>query len=92
MKRGLYGRLFSGALIVLVGNVLGMGIAFLTRIVLARLLGVSGYGVLAFCVSLLELLVLLTSLGLEEGVARNIPRVEDPGGVFLTAVQVASSR
>ncbi len=72
MKRGLYGRLFSGALIVLVGNVLGMGIAFLTRIVLARLLGVSGYGVLAFCVSLLELLV-----------------QKDPGGVFLTAVQVA---
>ncbi|MFH5800276.1 oligosaccharide flippase family protein [Haladaptatus sp. CMAA 1911] len=89
MKRGLYGRLFGGALVVLVGNVLGMGLAFLTRIVLARLLGVSGYGVLAFCVSLLELLVLLTSLGLEEGVARNIPRSDDPGDVFLTAVEVA---
>ncbi|WP_266079406.1 oligosaccharide flippase family protein [Haladaptatus caseinilyticus] len=89
MKRGIYGRLFGGSFVVLVGNVLGMGIAFLTRVVLARLLGVDGYGVLAFCVSLLELLTLVTSLGMEEGVARNIPRHEDPGGIFLTAIQVA---
>jgi O-antigen/teichoic acid export membrane protein len=51
-------------------NVLGMGIAFGTQIVLARLLGITQYGIYIYVVTWLNILVLLSKLGLESSLVR----------------------
>ena len=85
-----YERVASGAAIVLFGNIFGMGLAFLTRIVPARWLSTSEYGLFALGITILSATALLGNLGLYEGIARNIPRSDSPNLVFTTGLLVAT--
>jgi len=84
-----YERVAYGAGIVLFGNIFGMGFAFLTRVVPARWLSPSEYGLFALGVTILSATALLGNLGLYEGIARNIPRSDNPDQVFTTGLLVA---
>lgn len=83
-----YSRIASGAIVVLLGHILGMGLGFTTRILSARLLTPSGYGALILGVTLMTLLALVAQLGLRQGVPRHIPIEEDPSAVSVTAFQL----
>lgn len=83
-----YSRIASGAIVVLLGHILGMGLGFTTRILSARLLTPSGYGALILGVTLMTLLALVAQLGLRQGVPRHIPIDEDPTAVSVTSFQL----
>lgn len=81
-------RIASGAVVVLVGHVIGMGLGFSTRILSARLLTPSEYGALILGVTIMTILSLIGQLGLRQGVPRYIPIDEDPAAVSVTAFQL----
>lgn len=83
-----YSRIASGAIVVFLGHILGMGLGFGTRILSARLLTPSGYGALILGVTIMTLLALVGQLGLRQGVPRYIPIDENPSTVSVTAFQL----
>ncbi len=63
-------RLARGASNAFIINMLGIGLAFLSQIVLARVLGADGYGVYAYVIAWITILALLATLGFETGMLR----------------------
>lgn len=60
----------AGAIVVLVGKLLGRALTVLANILLARILGPSIYGVYAIGWTILRLLSIITPLGLDNGVIK----------------------
>lgn len=83
--RGLLG----GSAIVLVGNVVGMGSSFVTRVVAARYLDPGDYGLVVLGVTLLNIVTMVLLLGLHQGLAQRIPRVDEAGGLFVGALSTS---
>lgn len=69
---GLRGRLARTGLGTVSVKVAGTSLAFLSSVVLARLLGSSGYGVYSYAVSVAMLLIIVAKLGLPELLVREI--------------------
>lgn len=86
-------RLAGGTAFLFVGNVIGLGSTFVTRVVAARHLGPADYGLVILGVTTLNLLTLLALVGLHQGIARQLPREESPSEIFygaaLTAILVS---
>jgi O-antigen/teichoic acid export membrane protein len=81
---GAYERITQGAAIVLVGNLFGMALSFVTRVVPARMLAPAEYGLLALAVTIVLVVGLVGNLGLPAGITRELPRVDAPGETFAT--------
>lgn len=84
-----FGTLVRGSAFIFVGNVVGMSAGFLARLIAARHLGPSDYGYVVIGLTVMNVLTLIALLGLQHGVARQIPRIEDGPAAFRTAVAVA---
>ena len=69
-NRGLTKRLRRGAASALVVNAVGVGLAFLTQLVLARTLGVEAFGVYVFVLAWVNILTFCSTLGYETGLLR----------------------
>lgn len=83
-------KLFTGSLLVFVGLLVQKGIKFLSRIIVARLLGTAGYGSVMLGLTLLLSLSTICVLGMQDGIARYLPRyntVEERRGIFFSAIQ-----
>jgi O-antigen/teichoic acid export membrane protein len=84
-------RVAQGAVIIFLGNAAGMALAFLARVLPARFLTSSEYGVFVLGVTVLNILALTGHLGLYDGVARNIPRSSDKSGEFTAALLIGTA-
>jgi len=84
-------RVAHGAVIIFLGNAVGMALAFLARVLPARHLSSSEYGVFVLGVTVLNILALTGHLGLYDGVARNIPRSSDKSGEFTAALLIGTA-
>jgi len=88
-----YGWFVRGTAFVFVGNLLGMGLAFLTRVVAGRVLSPTEYGLLVLGVTVLNSIESIGHLGLYEGLARELPRSEESEHLFTSGfvISIASS-
>jgi O-antigen/teichoic acid export membrane protein len=82
----LYNKIVQGSILIFIGNVFGAGAAFVTRAFAARYLGNSDYGLIILGISSLNILSLLVILGLDQGVARQIPREPDQSKLFFSSL------
>lgn len=85
-------RVASGGGIVLLGVVLELGISFLAKLLIARVLGPVNYGVVSLGVTTMVVVSTLVLLGLHTGVGRYLPRFDDSEqrrGVLVSAFQIA---
>ena len=76
-------KIAKGSGLVLLGTIMSLVLGFLSRIVLARGFSVSDYGAFNLAIAVLSFLGLLVTLGLPEGIAREVSyyKVKDPGRV-----------
>ncbi len=82
----------SGGSIVLLGLVLELGISFLAKLVIARVLGPVNYGVVSLGVTTMIVVSTLVLLGLHTGIGRYLPRFDDAAqrrGVLVSAFRIA---
>lgn len=82
---GLAGYLLRGAAGSAGLQVAAIGFAFVTSVVLARLLGPAGYGAFAFAIALLHLLSIPASLGMSKLLIRNVSAYASRSDPGLTA-------
>ena len=61
---------FSGTMIVVVGTVIGLGFEFLSRVLLIRNYSTAEYGTFALGYAVFSLIVLISTLGFQEGLSR----------------------
>ncbi|MUV90047.1 oligosaccharide flippase family protein [Halapricum sp. CBA1109] len=83
--------LVKGSGIIFAGFVLENGLAFVTKVLMARLLGKTGFGELSIGIILAANVSTIFVLGLNTGVARYLPRYDDPAkrrGVLVSAFRV----
>lgn len=76
-----------GTLFILIGNAVGMGLGFLIRIAIARFTNPSTYGLVVLGVAVLNVLTIFSLLGLEKGIARNIPISNHPSKLVSSSIQ-----
>lgn len=84
-------KLFAGGSIVFVGEMFGLGISFLSALVIGRLLGPEGYGAISLGAAALGTVSTVVLLGMHTGVGRYLPRYEDAEhrrGVLVSAFQL----
>lgn len=75
--RGALGSIGLSAIIVLGGTILNQAMGFGTRIVMTRFLPVDGYGEVVLGITVLNLLGLLSVLGLTQAMTRYIPLADN---------------
>lgn len=84
--------LFKGGSIVFVGLALELGISFLAKILMARVLGQVNYGIATLGITVLSFSSAILLLGLNNGVGRYLPRfdgIAERKGVILSALETA---
>lgn len=77
--------------IFFLGTVLELGIAFVAKVIIARVLGKTDYGAVSIGITLLTMAATVSLLGLQVGVGRYYPRYDDSEnkrGVLLSAFQI----
>ncbi|MFB6071314.1 MAG: flippase [Halanaeroarchaeum sp.] len=85
-------RLFSGGSLLFFGLVVELGISFLAKLVIARVLGPVDYGAVSLGVTTMVFLSTLTVMGINSGIGRYLPRYDDLAdrrGVIVSGFQVA---
>lgn len=88
----VFRKLFKGGGILFFGFIIELAISFLAKIIIARTLGPVNYGSIYLAMTILTLSSTLCLLGLQNGVARYLPRFDDEGdrrGVLVSAFQIA---
>ncbi|WP_266082177.1 flippase [Haladaptatus caseinilyticus] len=70
-------RFVQGTALIFVGDLLGAGSSFVLRLGAARYLGPSNYGIIVLGITIVEVVSIVALLGLPEGVARNLGRIDD---------------
>lgn len=83
--------ILKGSGVVFLGTVLELGISFIAKVVVARVLGSTDYGVVSIGITVLAISSTLVLLGFHTGVARYLPRYgshEEKRGVMLSALQI----
>ena len=87
-------RIAKGTTIVFFGTVIGMGLTFLGRVMVVRCTTQSEYGIFSLALVLLNVFVVLSILGMQEGTTRQLayyrgkddnPRIK---GVVLSSLQI----
>lgn len=72
----LFRKFITSSAIIFAGNVLGIGSLFLTRLLTARHLNPSTYGLLVLGIAILNVVALISLLGLPRGLSQRLPREE----------------
>lgn len=88
---GAFRKLFKGGGFLFAGLMIELGVSFLAKIVIARVLGPVNYGAVSLGVTTLTLLSTLSILGLHSGIGRYLPRFEneaDRKGVIVSGFQM----
>lgn len=88
---GAFRKLFKGGGLLFLGLVIELGVSFLAKVVIARVLGPVDYGAVSLGVTTLGLLSTLSLLGLHSGIGRYLPRFdsdEDRRGVIVSGFQI----
>ncbi len=83
--------LFAGGVVVFVGKLIGLGVSFVSVVVIGRLLGPNGYGVIALGATIMTTTSTLVLLGMHNGIGRYLPRYDDVSrrrGVLVSAFQL----
>lgn len=83
---------FTGGSVVFLGLFIELGISFLAKLVIARVLGPVDYGVVALGVTTMVIVSTIVLLGLNTGIGRSLPRYDDPEhrrGVLVSSFQIA---
>ncbi len=80
--------LLSGSLFVLIGNVLGTGAVFASKVLVARHLGAKEYGILVLSITILNFLTIIALFGIPEGLAALIPREDKSVALFYDALLI----
>jgi O-antigen/teichoic acid export membrane protein len=83
---------FTGGSVVFLGLFVELGVSFLAKLVIARILGPVDYGVVALGVTTMVIVSTVVLLGLNTGIGRYLPRYDDPEhrrGVLVSAFQIA---
>ena len=70
-------RFAQGTVLIFVGDMLGAGSSFVVRLGAARYLGPNDYGIIVLGITVVEVISIVALLGLPEGVARNLARIDD---------------
>lgn len=86
------GKLLAGGSLLFLGLIIELGVSFLAKAVIARVLGAVNYGAVSLGVTTLGLLSTLSLLGLHTGIGRYLPRFEteeDRLGVIVSGFQIA---
>lgn len=84
-------KLFKGGVFVLVGLVFELGLSFFAKLLMARVLPKVDYGFVSVGVTVLNVAVAFSLLGIHAGVGRYLPRSEDVNyrkGVILSGLQI----
>jgi O-antigen/teichoic acid export membrane protein len=77
-------RIIRGSAVVFLGNLVGTGATFATRILIGTTRGPDEYGLIVLGLTLMNITALVALLGLPEGIARQLPRVGvDQRGRYL---------
>ncbi|MFC4245639.1 flippase [Natribaculum luteum] len=84
-------RLFKSGVLLFVGLVLELGISFLAKVLMARLLGPPTYGVATIGITTLSFASTILLFGMNTGIGRYLPRFDDPAdrkGVIESGMQI----
>lgn len=87
-----YDDLLRSGSVVLLGLAANLVLSFVLRLIMARTLGRVDYGAIVIGISVLTMGQTVVVLGLHSGVARYLPRYDDPArrrGVIVSALQVS---
>jgi len=88
-------KVAKGTIIVFIGLIVGMLLAFIGRVIVIRYITQSEYGTFCIALALLNIFVIISTLGLQEGVPRQIAyfRGKNKGrkdyGVVISSLQIA---
>ena len=82
-------QLLRGSALIFVGNLIGLGSSFGTRLIAANHLGSSDYGLIVLGLTLINVTALVVLVGLPQGVARQISRSENKAQVFFSSLLIA---
>ncbi|WP_247009703.1 flippase [Halorientalis litorea] len=82
-------QLVQGTAFVFVGNIVGLGATFLTRIIAANQLAPSGYGLVVLGASIINIVSIGVLLGLPAALGQRLPRVDDKPGLFRDTLLIA---
>lgn len=77
--KGIRATLVRGAVNTFVIKILGAGLGFANHVILARVLGVSQYGIFIYVFSWMTILALLSQLGFKTSLVRFIPQYKVQG-------------
>ncbi|MFH5801820.1 flippase [Haladaptatus sp. CMAA 1911] len=75
-------RFVQGTALVFIGDILGAGSSFVVRLGTARYLGPDNYGIIVLGITVVEVLSIVSLLGLPEGIARNLGRTDEPSTMY----------
>jgi len=81
-------RLVQGTGLVFVGNFVGLGATFLTRIIAANHLAPGGYGLVVLGASIVNIIAIVAMLGIPSALGQRLPRVDDKPELFRDVVIV----
>lgn len=84
--------LFKHGGVLFFGVFLELGISFLAKLLIARVLGPVDYGVVSIGITTTAIVSTVALLGLNRGIGRYLPRFEDPvhrRGILVSAFEVA---
>ena len=84
-------RLFKSGLLLFAGLVLELGISFVAKVLIARLLGRPAYGVATIGITTLSFASTILLFGINTGVGRYLPRFDDEAdrkGIMASGLQI----
>lgn len=90
-KHSITRRLFKSGILLFLGLVLELFVSFVAKVLIARLLGPTSYGVATIGITVLSFASTVFLFGMNSGIGRYLPRFEDSAdrkGVVLSALQV----
>lgn len=81
-------RLVQGTGLIFVGNVVGLGATFLTRIIAANHLAPGGYGLVVLGASIVNIISIGALLGIPSALGQRLPRVDNKPELFRDVIIV----
>lgn len=84
-------RLFKSGILLFVGLLLELAISFIAKVLIARLLGPTSYGVATIGITVLSFASTVFLFGMNSGLGRYLPRFDnsaDRKGIVLSAVEI----
>lgn len=89
--KGLLGKLFAGAGVMFVAQIASIFLNYSSKIIIARFLGASDYGLITLGNTMLVFVSIFVILGLDTAISRFLPRFEDETrrrGVLVSSFQM----